>query len=202
MKCSDKWKTEDGHSPIISYFKSIGPLSDDVAAVIDEHTFPMSAKKGKLLAKPGLVADNFYFITKGVIHGYIKDEGKQITTWINEENEIVGPIRTLGTERPCEEYIQALEACELVVIPIQLTEYLFTKYPETNYIGRRLWEYNYRGAEERAYICRITSAEKKYRHFIKTTPNLINRISLKYIASYLGMTQETLSRVRNRKKSV
>jgi hypothetical protein len=57
-------------------------------------------------------------------------------------------------------------------------------------------EDNYRGAEERAYICRVPSAEKKYQRFLATRPGLTNRISLKYIASYLNMTNETLSRVR------
>jgi CRP-like cAMP-binding protein len=198
MATPPKWNTKDGHSPVVPYFNIISPLSRDVIKELDENTFPLKIEKRKFLLKPGSVADHLYFIVKGVIHGFIKDDGKQITTWINEENEIVGSIRTLGTTDPCREYLQALEDCELVAMPVAFTEYLFEKYPETNFIGRRLWEYNYRGAEERAYICRITSAEKKYKHFLKTQPNLLNRISLKYIASYLGMTLETLSRIRSR----
>jgi len=93
-----------------------------------------------------------------------------------------------------------LEDCELIAIPIKVTEEVFDKYPETNVVARRLWEYNYRGAEERAYLGRIPSAEKKYRQFIKNQPGLLNRVSLKYIASYLGMTVETLCRVRARQK--
>lgn len=202
QKSISKWKTEDGHSPVISYLNMVAPLSTEVIGLFDKNTFPLFIKKGKLLLKPGSVADQLYFIVKGVMQGYIKEEGKRITTWINEENEIVGSIRTLGTSNPCEEYLQALEDTELVAMPVEFTEFIFNNYPKTNVIGRRLWEHNYRGAEERAYICRITSAEKKYTRFIKMHPDLINRISLKYIASYLGMTQETLSRVRNRKKNL
>ena len=198
MPAPVKWNTTDGHSPVAGYLNQIAPLSPEVVKEIDENTFPFSIEKRKLLLKPGSVADHFYFIVKGVIHGFIKEDGKQITTWINEENEIVGSIRTLGTNNLCQEYLQALENCELVAIPLDFTESLFNKYPETNVIGRRLWEYNYRGAEERAYISRIPSAEKKYLHFLKTQPNLLNRISLKYIASYLGMTLETLCRIRAR----
>lgn len=196
---SGKWQTKDGHSPVISFFSNIGPLSDGAIRDLDEHTFPLFIRKRELLLKPGSIADHFYFIVKGVMQGCIKNEGKLQTTWINEENEIVGSIRTLGTNEPCREYLQALEDCELVAIPVSLTEQLFDKYPETNRIARRLWEYNYRGAEDRAYICRITSAEKKYKYFLERQPNLINRISLKHIASYLGMTLETLSRVRSRR---
>lgn len=198
MEKSSKWNTADGHSPVISFFNSIAPLSAEAIKILDEHTFPVTLEKRKLLLRPGSAADHFYFMVKGVMHGYIKEEGRQITTWIVAENEIVGSIRTLGTTNLCQEYLQALEDCELVAIPISITEYVFDHFPETNVIGRRLWEYNYRSAEERAYICRIPSGKKKYDHFNRHYPHLIERVPLKYIASFLGMTLETLSRIRSR----
>lgn len=197
-----KWNTSDGHSPLVSYLNSVATLSKEVVELVDENTFPLSVGKGKLLLKPVSISDHLYFIVKGIIQAFIKEEGKQITTWINSENEIVGSIRTLGTDKPCGEYLQALEETQLVAIPFDFMEFVFNNYPETNVIGRNLWHQNYKGAEERAYICRITTAEKKYKRFLETHPDLINRVSLKYIASFLGMTQETLSRVRNRKKVI
>ncbi len=197
-----KWNTTDGHSPVVPFLNSVAPISKGAIETFDKSTFPVSLEKKKLLLKPGAIADHFYFILKGVIHGYIKEGGREITTWIEDENEIVGSIRTLGTNRPCEEYLQALEDCELIAIPIAVTEEVFDKYPETNVVARRLWEYNYRSAEERAYLGRIPSAEKKYKQFIETKPDLINRIPLKYIASYLGMTVETLCRIRARQNKV
>ena len=91
-----------------------------------------------------------------------------------------------------------IEDCHLIGIPYKLIEELYEKYVEANIIGRKIQERNYREAEERAYISRIPSAEKKYKRFIETRAPLLNRVSLKYIASYLGMTLETLSRVRSR----
>lgn len=200
VKTTLTWKTFDGHSPFVSFLAKIAPVSNEVIKELDKNTFPLMIPKGKLLMKPGSVANHLYLIVKGVMQGYIKENGKPITTWINAENEIIGSIRTLGTNNLCEEYLQALEQTHLVAIPLDFTEYIFNNYPATNVIGRRLWEYNYRCSEERAYICRISSAEKKYKRFLETKPDLTNRISLKYIASYLGMTQETLSRVRSKKK--
>jgi len=195
-----KWDTIDGHSPVVPFFNAVYPMSPEAMEIFDKNTFHLFLEKKKLLLKPGLIADHFYFIVKGVIRGYIKEEGKEITTWIEEENEIVGSIRTLGTDKPCEEYLQALEDCQLIAIPIRITEEAFNTYPETNIIARRLWEYNYRGAEERAYLGRVRSAEKKYNRFINTRPDLMSRVSLKYIASFLGMTVETLCRIRGRQK--
>lgn len=200
MKPDPNWNTPDGHSPLVIFFNSVSPISRGAMEFLDKHTFPVFIEKKKFVLKPGAIAKNFYFILKGVIHGFIKEGGKQITTWINEEGEIVTSIRTLGTNKPCEEYLQALEDCDLIAIPIAITEEVFEIYPETNIVARRLWEHNYRGAEERAYLGRIPSAEKKYRKLIESKPNLINRIPLKYIASYLGMTVETLCRIRARQR--
>ncbi|MBN8879180.1 MAG: Crp/Fnr family transcriptional regulator [Chitinophagaceae bacterium] len=193
------WKTPHGHSPLSVMFNSIHPVSREAIACIDEQTYPVQVARGKYLIKPDhLTEPHLYLIVKGVIRAFIKEEGKEITTWINEENEIVTSIRNLGLNHPSPEYLQAIENSSLIAMPYSLVEYLYENFPESNIVGRKILEDNYRGAEERAYICRIPSAEKKYQHFIKTRPGLVNRISLKYIASYLNMTIETLSRVRSR----
>lgn len=199
METLPKWNTPDGHSPLIAFFNAIYPLSKAAVKVIDKESFPLSIEKKGFILKPGAVPEYFYFILKGVVQGFIKENGKQITTWILEETEMAGSFLTLGTSNVCEEYIQALEDCELIAFPIASSEYLFDHYPETNAIARRMWEHKYRSSEQRAYLARIPSAEKKYNQFIKIYPNLVNRVSLKYIASHLGMTLETLSRVRSRK---
>ncbi|MGV3639893.1 MAG: Crp/Fnr family transcriptional regulator [Adhaeribacter sp.] len=173
-------------------------MSLEAARCINEHTFPFSLKKGKFLMSPLEENSNLYFIVKGVIRGFIREEEKEITTWINEEREIVGSFHNIGMKLNTEEYLQALEDTVLIGIPAAMIAYLYTHYPETNIIGRIVLENYYRDAEERAYIGRVPSAHKKYSRFLETKPGLLNRIPLKYIASYLGMTLETLSRVRSR----
>lgn len=193
------WKTPDGHSPLCTFFNAIHPLSQEAIAHIDRGTSPLKLKKGSFLVKPGAPSNDLYWVMKGVIRGYIKEEGKEITTWINEENEVVGSIRNFGLEIDSDEYVQVIEDAELIVIPHTLIAYLYANFPETNIIGRILLEENYRGAEERAYICRIPSAKKRYKRFVATRGVLLNRIPLKYIASYLCMTLETMSRIRGKK---
>lgn len=193
------WKTPHGHSPLSVLFHSIHPVSQEAIAYIDEQTYPVQVARGKFLIKPDQATEpHLYLILKGVIRAFIKEDGKEITTWINEENEIVTSIRNLGLNMASPEYLQAIENSSLIAMPYSVVEYLYENFLEANIVGRKILEDNYRGAEERAYICRIPSAEKKYQHFIKTRPGLVNRISLKYIASYLNMTIETLSRVRSR----
>ncbi len=130
------------------------------------------------------------------MRSYIKDDKTEITTWMAKENEVVGTIRNLWLEGGSEEYLQAIEDVDLIAIPHTLSDYLYDNFPEANIVGRKMMELYYRTAEERAYLCRISSAEKRYKRFLISFPGLINRVSLKYIASFLAIRLETLSRIR------
>ncbi len=193
------WENYGGYSPVSIFFSQIAPVSEGAITLINQHTRPVMVPRGKLILKKGSSGDELYFIVKGVARGMLIEDGREITTWINEENEVIGTIRNLAIRRPSEEMVQALETCELVAIPYDLIERLYREFPETNVVGRIILEESYREAEERAYIARIHAAEKRYKRLMETRPNLCNRIPLKHIASYLGMTLETLSRIRNRR---
>ncbi|WP_412468434.1 Crp/Fnr family transcriptional regulator [Pedobacter sp. KLB.chiD] len=194
----DRWKKYNNFSPLIDIFKKFHPINDEIESRINQHTFPVSYKKNKYLVSP-LDRNKFLFlIVKGVVRGFIKDGDNEITTWIAKENEVVGTIRNLWVESESEEYLQALEDVDLIAIPHVLSEYLYENFTEANIIGRKMMEIYYRSAEERAYLCRISSAEKRYKRFLDSFPDLINRVSLKYIASFLAIRLETLSRIRSK----
>ncbi|CAH0125632.1 hypothetical protein SRABI27_03815 [Pedobacter sp. Bi27] len=192
----DRWKKYNNFSPLVSIFKKFHPLNDEMEKRINQHTFPISYKKNKYLVSPVDRNKFLFLIIKGVVRGFIKDGDNEITTWIAKENEIVGTIRNLWIDGDSDEYLQALEDVDLVAIPHVLSEYLYENFPEANIVGRKMMELYYRSAEERAYLCRISSAEKRYKRFLLSFPDLINRVSLKYIASFLAIRLETLSRIR------
>ena len=192
----DRWKKYNNFSPLVSIFKKFHPLNDEIEKRINQHTFPISYKKNKYLVSPVDRNKFLFLIIKGVVRGFIKDGDNEITTWIAKENEIVGTIRNLWMDGDSDEYLQALEDVDLVAIPHVLSEYLYENFPEANIVGRKMMELYYRSAEERAYLCRISSAEKRYKRFLLSFPDLINRVSLKYIASFLAIRLETLSRIR------
>lgn len=192
----DRWKKYNNFSPLISIFKKFHPLNDEIERRINQHTFPISYKKNKYLVSPVDRNKYLFLIVKGVVRGFIKDGNTEITTWIAKENEVVGTIRNLWIDGDSEEYLQALEDVDLIAIPHVLSEYLYENFSEANVVGRKMMELYYRSAEERAYLCRISSAEKRYKRFLLSFPDLINRVSLKHIASFLAIRLETLSRIR------
>lgn len=190
---------DGGESTLACFVKKIYPVSEEAINYINQHSFVKEVERNDFLLKAGEVCQHLYFIRKGVIRAYIKEGKKDITTWITTENEIVTSIRGFDLQQPSLENMQAVEDCDLVGIDHSALQYLYEHYLEMNIVGRKLLEQYYRDAEERAYICRIPNAGKRYEHFLKTKGELANRIPLKYIASYLGMTIETMSRIRGKK---
>jgi len=194
----DKWGKYGGSSPLITVFKHFHPLNKEIDGFINQYTFPITFKKNKFIVSPVDHNRHIFLILKGVVRGFVKEGKNEVTTWMSQEGQVVGTIRNLWVDKESEEYLQALEDVELIAIPHSLTDHLYENFPEANLVGRKMTELYYRSAEERAYLCRVSSAEKRYIRFLKFYPNLINRVSLKYVASFLGMRLETLSRVRSK----
>jgi CRP-like cAMP-binding protein len=185
-------------SGVITVLSHFHPISQEIEDYFRQHAYPSSFAKGDLLLKAGAMCEHIHFIRKGAVRGFVKEGDKDITTWITAENEMVSSIYGLYSKQPPIENIQAIEDCETYTMAISDLETLYAQFPEFNVVARKLLERYYVDAEERAFIARLTNAEIKYSLFLKRYEHLSNRIPLKYIASFLGMTLETLSRVRKR----
>ena len=191
-------KTPPDISSVIATLDYFYPLSDGIKNYLRKNSYTVSFRKGKLLLKAGEICEHIYFIKKGAVRGFIKEGKKDITTWITAENEVVSSISTLDVRAPAFENMQAIENCELLALTYADFQDLYIKFPEFNIVARKVLQKYYQDAEGRAFIVRLTKAENKYRLFITMYGHLANRIPLKYIASFLGITLETLSRVRKK----
>ncbi|UAY51220.1 Crp/Fnr family transcriptional regulator [Ferruginibacter albus] len=195
----NKWDTKKGPSPLSKFLKMVHPEMDEAPLkYVDEHCFTYNVKKGTLLLREGEICEHLFLILKGAVRGYIRDENKEIITWITLENEMVTSIRGMYKQEPSLEYIEAIEDCELVGATFQDLHYLYDNFKDMNIAGRRLLEKYCMDADARAEIGRLSNATTRYKRFLETQSQLANRVPLTYIASYLGITLETLSRIRNK----
>lgn len=190
-------KATVGSQQLIDFLQSLSNLNDEVIDFVRSTATEKKIGRGKLLLAAGTVCEHYYYIKKGLVRGFITDEGKEITTWICHEGEVITSIVNILDIDAVGENIKTLENCELIEMPTSAIHHLYDVYPEFNRVGRKLLERYYYDAQQRAIICRIPNAAKRYEHFIKTRPELVNRVPGKYIASFLNMTEETLSRVRS-----
>ena len=194
-----KHSTPEEEHPMITLANSLFPLSEGANQFILKNTYSLNIKKGRLLLNAGEVCTNMYFIRKGVLRGFVKDGERDITTWISANGELVSAISSFILQIPTNENIHAIEDCELIVLSHSDLEIMYVKFPAFNTTVRKLTEIYYMHAEHRAYIARLKNADQKYQLFLKQYGHLSNRVPVKYIASFLGITLETLSRLRGKK---
>ena len=193
---------KDDGERLIEFLNSLHPLSKKVIALARKKTFQIIVKKNELIPSINNTGEECIFIVlKGIVRGFILDNGKDITTVITDENNIVGHVRNPGVAQSIyEEQFQALENSELLVLEYSFIDALYKKYPEMNILARKLLALHFNMSQERSILCRIPSAEVRYNKFRLGNPKLKNRVPVKFLATYLGMRIETLSRIRKKEK--
>ncbi len=195
-----KHTTPEEAAPLIGLANSLFPLIEGANQFLLKNTYARSIKKGKLLLKAGEICTNMYFVRKGVLRGFVKNDTRDITTWISADGELVSAISSFILQIPTNENIHAIEDCELISLSHNDLEKMYIKFPSFNITVRKLTEIYYMHAEHRAYIVRLKKADQKYELFLKHYGHLSNRVPVKYIASFLGINLETLSRLRGKKE--
>ena len=185
-------------SSLILFIRSVYPVSQAAEEYLNAVCRPMQVRKGELLCSAGEACPSLYLVLKGILRGFVNSQKREITTWITGEDQLVTCINSFLQQSPSLENMQALSDCDLIALDHDDLEYMYANFPEMNIVARKILQQYYADAEERAYISRLTEATDKYLHFVQTNGDMARRVPLKYIASYLGMTMETLSRIRGK----
>jgi CRP-like cAMP-binding protein len=160
-----------------------------------EHEF----EENEYLVSAGEVADNFYFIIAGLVRFfYITEDGKEFNKNFAMENGFAGSFHSLVLGAPCGYFIQALEKTSTIVLPNQLLRELYERHPCWERLGRRNAENLALVKEAREKELLLDSLETRYRRFMTEFPGLADRIPQYHIASYLGVTDVALSRIRRK----
>ena len=157
-------------------------------------------KKNEILISKGDICRYTYFVCKGSVRAYfINDDGQEATRYIALENKFITSLHSFISQSPTNEFIETSEQSEL----LQISYSDFKKIIEETTLGRDL----YNKQLENAYInnhWRLESflkmsAKQRYDFLLQTNPAIIQRLSNKIVASYLGITQESLSRIKAQK---
>ena len=127
--------------------------------------------------------------------GYYK-EGKEVTAWFSAENQLISAIDSLFTGLPSMYNIEILEDSKIWSLQYNRLEPVFETFPEVERLGRLLVTQNYLLLDERMKLFAFCTAEERYERLITQIPNILQRVRLGQIASYLGISQEHLSRIR------
>lgn len=153
----------------------------------------------ELLIRAGEPVTEFYFIVKGLVrYFYLTQDGKEFNKLFAVENDFVGSFSYKIPNELCPFSAQALEHTETVALPVKLIEEAYNRHPAWERLGRLHAEKMALTKELREKEFLLDPAETRYRRFMKENPGLVQRIPQYHIASYLGITDVALSRIRNK----
>ena len=181
---------------LLSYISSIISVSPKLEAEINSASKTVKAAKGKTLLNIDERCNHLYFIESGLMRGYYFDEDKEITNWFAQEGEFATCFYSFIAKQNAFENIQAIEDVVLTQLSYADLQNIYNRFPETERIGRIITENYYIKLEERLLSIQFKTAKERYENLFEKNSQLLQRASLGQIATYLGITQETLSRIR------
>ncbi len=181
---------------ILHKIKSIYPLKEKSLDLLVSGLKRIVLPKNHLLIRSDRIEKSLYFIEKGIARAYCDGKENQITFWFGQEGDLIFSYNSYINKAPGYENIVLLEDCVLYEIRTDVLEELFLEHIELANWGRKLAELELIRTEERFINRLFKPAAERYAELMEEDPVLLRRIQLGYIASYLGVTQVTLSRIR------
>lgn len=181
----------------------ISDFTKEELDLIEKHFYPKKLGKNEHLLQVGEVAKEVFFIYKGIMRNYVPISKKgHITNYFAEEGMFNTSAVSFFTQQPSYEAVQAIEPCEGLAIQFENLEALYDQYHNWERLGRLFLQAILIKQDLRLRWFIEKSAIERYEAFLKTYPHLMQRIPQYYGASYLGITPESLSRLRSRNQKV
>lgn len=158
----------------------------------------LSVRKGSLLLREGQICESVYFVNKGAIRHYFLKDGIEINTAFSFEHSFVSNTKSLTGQLPSDQFISAMEDSELIrMLRIDLFK-VYAEIPAFEMIGRQMLQSMVIEQEARTALFMLYTPEERYQKLITEHAEILQRVPLQHIASYLGIARETLSRIRKR----
>ncbi len=182
-----------------SFLKSKSDIDDENLQEIFSYFKLIKTKRNQILLTYDEICNHYYFINKGCIRLFtISKDGNETSRYFAFEGKFATALPSFIDQQPAEEYLQTIEKSELLSISRADFYYLTTKHPQFAKIYTEILELGFIVAQKRIYGFQGFDALAKVKWLIKNQPQLLLRISNKMVASYLGITPATLSRIKSK----
>ena len=169
---------------------------NEIEAFVDL-TKESNLKEGDYFIREGQISKHIAFIKSGIFRTYYhSSESEPVTYCFTFENTLITAYTSWIKQEPTLENMEALTDMELLLISKESVDLLLSQYPNWVRFFKDIAEQEYINLERRIFLLQRESAEKRYNDLIENYPDYLNKIPLQYLASYLGVTQRHLSRIR------
>lgn len=179
-----------------SIISSVYTVSENSVQEILPHIEMVEFPKGHILSEEGKAENFLYFLEKGIVRAYSNHKGEEVTFWFGMEGSVVCSMMNYIKNKPSYESLELLEDCRLYQIRTSIIRNLYEQNIDWANWGRKYIELEILKTENRLIEQQFMSATERYQSILKNNPSLIQRVPLGILASYLGITQVSLSRIR------
>ncbi len=183
--------------PLINFIQSNLPASQDIIINIANQFEEREYAKNDFFLKAGKVSNDYLFLVEGFMRAYTIDtEGNEVSTYFYPKNRVVLEVTSFFMRTSSMESIQALSDCKAFHLTFDQLNNLFHTLPEFREFGRKILVKEFSSYKQRTLSLINKTAEERYTELIATNPEIFKFAQLKHIASYLGITDTSLSRIR------
>ena len=179
----------------IKFIKSKVSIEESDLQIVLSKFKEKTIEKGKFILRKGQIANQYFYIESGGLRFFYGEYDQQNTSWVTFQNEFFTEISSLNPQKPTRFNIEAIETTALIYIEKADMENLYQQLPVWQEFGRKIWEEMSVRMVEQIVSFQTLSAEDRYLEFMKT-PELIQKVPVKHLATFLGITPNALSRIR------
>lgn len=183
---------------IINSIKQMTGFTDSDLGIVLKHFETKSIKKKTNILGAGTTAKEVYFILNGCIRLFYEKDGEDISAYFFTEKMFAGAYDSFISQKPSRHSIETLEDCQVLAISYKALQELFFEFPKMNEFVRKVLEERFVSLHELFTSQILDSPEERYLNLLKERPDIIQRIPQHQIATFLGITPVSLSRIRNR----
>ncbi|MCF8358454.1 MAG: Crp/Fnr family transcriptional regulator [Prolixibacteraceae bacterium] len=180
---------------LINYIEKFVKLDQQAIDALEKLAGIETYKKNQHILEQGWRCSKIWFLKKGMVRKYHYSDGKEVTTWIHTENDTFTSLESYAKNTPSEECLQACEYTEVISIT-KANSAKLARFPQIMMFTNALMEQQFVNIDKHTKALNQRDAKGKYEYLGKIAPEIIKRAKLGHIASILGISQETLSRIR------
>lgn len=185
-------------TPLIDYISNLVTLTDDDIKLLIHYFKPAHFTKGTLLESEDKVAQKLYFVSNGFVRSFFNRDGMEITTQIVGSSKFMTGFNSFTSGITSKESIQCITDCDVFYITKSDYEALTKESIFWSKFCRQLYEKVILHNQQRTIDFIALSAEKRYLKLLHEQPDIIQHVSIQFIASYIGIKPESLSRIRKK----
>ena len=187
-------------NPLLKYFSNYLELREEEVDFLEKNVPIVDLESNHFLLQGGEISNAFYFVIEGIVRMYYLVDGVEKTTFFYQKNDFVSSYESFTQQLPSKHYFQTVGKASVAIFKNSVVAEIITRYPRFEMLSRIIMEKELIVYQNMLASFITMDSEQRYCDLLKNNPELFQNIPQYHIATYLGVSPETLSRIKSRVK--